>query len=140
MASETFIVVTDDETKPDHHVEVPVEQNNLLLVSTLDAQFPGATGLKYRTDTGAFRGLRVADGYVHPASDSGWGEQSLFVVVVKGKRKLRTCLVFVFYSNDAMLRFSFLQLRRKGRQKTQKALLQRRACTLSRQLIPARVI
>lgn len=83
MASETYIVITDDETKPDHHVEVPVEANNLLLVSTLDAQFPGASGLKYRTDTGAFRGLRVTDGYVHPPSDTGWG-QNPYVVIVKG--------------------------------------------------------
>ena len=83
MAEQTFIIVTDDETRPDHRVEIPVEPNNLLLVSTLEAQFPGATGLKYRTDTGAFRGLRVSEGYVYPPAEGSWGTAP-FIVVSKG--------------------------------------------------------
>lgn len=32
----------------DDAVELPVESDGTLLLSTLSAQFPGATGLKYR--------------------------------------------------------------------------------------------
>ena len=79
-----YIVVTDDETKPDHLVELPVEPDGLLLLSTLDAQFSEATGLKFRAPSGVFRGLRVAEGKVHPP-ESGWETASQYVVVCKGK-------------------------------------------------------
>lgn len=80
-----YIVVTDDESKPDGLVEVPMEDDGTLLVSTLESQFAGASGLKYRAPSGAFRGLRVADGKVQPPPE-GWETARSYVVVCTGEK------------------------------------------------------
>ena len=78
-----YIAVTDDESKPDSLVEIPLEEDGMLLVSTLESQFAGASGLKYRASSGAFRGLRVSDEKVQPPSD-GWEASPNYVVVCTG--------------------------------------------------------
>ena len=45
------------EFENDEPVEVPVEASgDCILLSTLTSQFPGATGLKFRTDDYVWRG------------------------------------------------------------------------------------
>ncbi|XP_065178701.1 TAR DNA-binding protein 43-like [Sycon ciliatum] len=86
-----YIVITDDESKPDSLVEVPLEEDGMLLVTTLESQFAGASGLKYRAASGAFRGLRVADDKVHPPTE-GWETAANYVVVCTAKRKADSSL------------------------------------------------
>ncbi|CAG5124604.1 unnamed protein product [Candidula unifasciata] len=81
-----YIQVVEDES--DEPVEIPSESDGTLLLTTLAAQFPGACGLKYRNpDTGAFRGIRLLDGVLHPP-DGVWGNyQYLAVFPKENKRK-----------------------------------------------------
>ncbi|KAL4234735.1 hypothetical protein ACF0H5_006377 [Mactra antiquata] len=76
-----FVRVTDDEN--DEAIEIPVEddggdQDGTLLLSSLVAQFPGACGLKYRTESGSLRGVRVAQGCLHPPNGE-WGNTTYIV-------------------------------------------------------------
>jgi len=58
---------------------MPCEEDMGLLLSTLSAQFPGACGLKYRTETRSLRGVRVVDGKLQPP-EGGWGN-SVYICV-----------------------------------------------------------
>ena len=93
-----------------HTVELPTEENKTLLLTVLRSQYEGATGLKYKyafidfswvvfyfrshrtsvrivirfrnPNTGAWRGVRISDGVLHPPSE-GWGNGPYVVVVPK---------------------------------------------------------
>lgn len=53
----SYVKVVDEDN--DEPIELPLEFDGNLLLSTLSAQFPGACGLKYRNpDSGTYRGLR----------------------------------------------------------------------------------
>lgn len=82
-----FLQVTEDEGE--EPIELPIEEDGTLLLSTLQAQFPGSCGLKYRsTESRAVRGVRLNEGSLHPpGSTSGWGTQIYFCVFPKGKFK-----------------------------------------------------
>ncbi|KAK3754182.1 hypothetical protein RRG08_028149 [Elysia crispata] len=80
-----YIQVVEEEN--DEPVEIPSEGDGTLLLTTLSAQFPGACGLKYRNpDSGAFRGIRLVDGVLHPP-DGLWGNYQYLAVFPKGKGK-----------------------------------------------------
>lgn len=52
-----YIVVTDHD--PEDAIELPLEEDNSLRLSTLMGQFQSACGLKYKTgESRSFRGLR----------------------------------------------------------------------------------
>jgi len=75
-----YVVVSEDEAG--EGIEIPVEEDGTVLLTTLCAQFPGACGLKFRNpETRAWRGLRLADGRFFPPADTGWGT-TIFVVVM----------------------------------------------------------
>lgn len=81
-----FVRVTDDEN--DEAIEIPTEddggdEDGTLLLSSLVAQFPGACGLKYRSETGALRGVRLANGSLYPPNGF-WGTTSYIVNFPKG--------------------------------------------------------
>ncbi|XP_030369883.1 TAR DNA-binding protein 43 isoform X2 [Scaptodrosophila lebanonensis] len=83
-----FVQVSEEEG--DEPIELPAEEDGTLLLSTLQAQFPGSCGLKYRNmDTKAVRGVRSNEGRLFPPSvDSSWGEYIYFCVFPKeNKRK-----------------------------------------------------
>lgn len=66
-------------------VEIPVEEDGTVLLSTLAAQYPGACGLKFRNpETRAWRGVRLADGRLYPPLDTGWGAATFVTVQPKG--------------------------------------------------------
>ncbi|KAK7497777.1 hypothetical protein BaRGS_00010911 [Batillaria attramentaria] len=79
-----FIQVCEDTS--DEPIEIPSEDDGTLLLTSLAAQFPGACGLKYKADTGAFRGIRLADGVLYPP-DGVWGNTQYIAVFPKNKRK-----------------------------------------------------
>lgn len=71
------------ECENDESIEIPSELDGTLLLTTLSAQFPGACGLKYRNpESGAFRGIRLMDGVLHPP-DGMWGAHSYVSVFPK---------------------------------------------------------
>ena len=75
-----------EEEADDEPIELPSEEDGTMLLSTLTAQFPGASGLKYRNpDTGTLRGLRVFDGRIQ-APDGHWGETLYIAVFPKGEK------------------------------------------------------
>jgi len=68
-----FIQVTDDECAQDGCIELPTEKYGTMLLSTIQAQFPNAIGLKYKTATGNWRGIRLSENILDPPFE-GWGE------------------------------------------------------------------
>jgi len=48
MTAENFVFVCPDELSRDKGVELPQEDDGTLLLSVLQSQFEGATGIKYR--------------------------------------------------------------------------------------------
>lgn len=78
-----YLQVAEDEGE--EPIELPLEDDGTLLLSTLSAQFPGSSGLKFRNpDTKAIRGVRLNEGRLHPPHDDGWGTQIYNCVFPKG--------------------------------------------------------
>lgn len=78
------------EEEGEEAVELPLEDDGTLSLSTLQAQFYGACGLKYRNpDNRAIRGVRLNDNKLHPFSvEAGWGNHIYICVFPKeNKRK-----------------------------------------------------
>lgn len=83
MSVEYLQVAEDEGEEP---IELPTEDDGTLLLSTLAAQFPGSSGLKYRNpDSRAMRGVRLSEGRLHPPPEIGWGSQVFYCVFPKGK-------------------------------------------------------
>lgn len=81
----SYVQVSEDEN--DEPIELPVEDDGTLLLSTLLAQYPGASGLKYKTESRATRGVRLNEGRLHPP-EIGWGTVTFYCVFPKeNKRK-----------------------------------------------------
>lgn len=79
-----YVQVAEEEG--DETIELPIEEDGTLLLSTLQAQFVGTSGLKYRNPlTNATRGIRLSEGRLHPPVDEdGWGAQIYLCVFPKG--------------------------------------------------------
>lgn len=87
MKMSSYLQVAEDEGE--EPIELPSEEDGTLLLSTLSAQFPGSSGLKYRNpETRTMRGVRLVDGRLHPP-ESGWGNNVYCCVFPKGKNHLR---------------------------------------------------
>eukprot|EP00057_Strongylocentrotus_purpuratus_P033001 XP_789716.3 PREDICTED: TAR DNA-binding protein 43 [Strongylocentrotus purpuratus] len=80
------VAATENETDPDSIIELPVEQDGTIMLSTIIAQFPSATGLKYRNpQSQGIRGLRVIDERVYaPRSDGVWEDLIYVATFPKG--------------------------------------------------------
>ena len=77
-----WVAVCQDEN--DEPVEIPTENDGTLALSSVCAQFPGATGLKYRNpDTNTLRGVRMTGETMYPPSEQGWGMYTYFCVRAK---------------------------------------------------------
>ena len=70
--TEWVAVVTDEGDEP---IEIPTESDGTMLLSSLTAQFPGVTGLKFRNpSTNTLRGVRILDNVLYPPNaNDGWG-------------------------------------------------------------------
>lgn len=96
-----YVLVSDEEYG--EAVELPLEDNGTLLLSTLTAQFPGASGLKFRTENNVVRGVRLADFRFH-VPDNEWGKTPYYCVFPKGN-----FIVLNIY-NDVFTFFLFNQI------------------------------
>jgi len=68
-------------------MEFPREENDTVLLSTIQAQFPNAIGLKYRGSSGAWRALRAVEN-VLDAPKGGWGDKVYCLTISEtSKRK-----------------------------------------------------
>lgn len=77
-------VAEDENEEP---IELPCEEDNTVLLTTLSSQFPGASGLKYRNaDTGTMRAVRLVDGRFQAPDGETWtGVDVFYCVFPKGK-------------------------------------------------------
>jgi len=76
MGDSSFVQVVE---KVDGDImELPIENDGSVLLSTLQAQFPTAIGLKYKSSTGGWRGVRAVDN-VLDAPHEGW-EDIIFCI------------------------------------------------------------
>ena len=77
-----YIQIAEEEAE--EPIELPLEEDGTLLLSTLVAQFPSASGLKFRhAETGCFRGIRLVEGRLHPP-EGVWDNQLYIAVFPKG--------------------------------------------------------
>lgn len=72
-----YLQVCEEES--DEPVEVPLEADGSLLLTTVAAQFFGCCGLKFRCAGGTLRGLRLAGDRLFPP-DGGWGHHKYICV------------------------------------------------------------
>uniref|UniRef100_A0A182JIN3 TAR DNA-binding protein 43 n=1 Tax=Anopheles atroparvus TaxID=41427 RepID=A0A182JIN3_ANOAO len=87
MGSTGTVLVAEEQG--DEAMEIPLEEDGTLLLSTLQAQFYGACGLKYRNpESKAIRGVRLSENKLHPFSpESGWGSHVYTCVFPKEKKR-----------------------------------------------------
>jgi len=79
--SEWVAVCADENDEP---VEIPTESDGSLLLTSVTAQFPGATGLKYRNpETNTLRGVRLQGETMFPPTEEGWGLYTYICVRIK---------------------------------------------------------
>lgn len=70
----------DDGTEDTENTEVPIGKDGTLNLTTVQALFPGAIGLKYKNpDTGNMRSLVSEDGAL-VSPEGGWGEHVYLAV------------------------------------------------------------
>ena len=75
-----YIRVAEDEQVPEDAIELPSDEDGTIMLSTIQAQFPASTGLRFRNEeTQTWRGVRLGDGLLYPPP-GGWGD-TLYIVV-----------------------------------------------------------
>jgi len=80
-----YINVVSEEGGGDLY-EFPKEADDTVYLSTIQAQFPDAIGLKYRSESGAWRGLSAKDNVFAPPK-GGWGDITYILTQSDLKRK-----------------------------------------------------
>jgi len=79
--SEWVAVCAEENEEP---VEIPTESDGSLSLSSVAAQFPGASGLKFRNpETNTLRGVRLTGETMYPPTEEGWGLYTYFCVRAK---------------------------------------------------------
>lgn len=73
-----FIKVKDSPDSQEDSIEIPVETEGFILKSTLTSMFPGSCGLKFKTDEGSWRSVRVLNNNFYPAGDK-WNDKITYV-------------------------------------------------------------
>ncbi|XP_055325775.1 TAR DNA-binding protein 43-like [Sitodiplosis mosellana] len=81
-----YVQVAEEEGE--ETIELPIEKDGTLLLSTLQGQFPGTSCLKYRNSvSNAIRGIRLTEGRLYPPSEDGWGNQVYLCAFPKNKNR-----------------------------------------------------
>jgi len=83
---EVFVNIASDEDGD--VMELPAEKNGKILLSTIQAQFPDAIGLKYKSSSGGLRGIRAEDNVLDPPQ-SGWGDAT-YLITTSGALKRKS--------------------------------------------------
>jgi len=73
----SYIKIGDDE-KGTEIIEIPCERDGRLLISSISAQYPGATGIKFRSENGKWRGCRVEGNFIDPP-ENGWVNKNYYI-------------------------------------------------------------
>lgn len=84
----SFVKIAEEEG--DEPMELPIEEDGSLLLTTLMGQFPGACGLKYRNpESLAWRGIRLSDTKLFGPVElsGGWGTQIYITVMPKADKR-----------------------------------------------------
>lgn len=101
-----YIQVAEDESE--EPIELPTEDDSSLLLSTLGAQFPGVSGLKYRAlESRTLRGVRLLEGRFQPPEE-GWGNHIYVCVFPKGVPLVLLTLFYCCASFSEL--YTFLKL------------------------------
>jgi len=74
-----YISIQDDVTGVS--VELPSEKDGTMLLSTIASQFPGAIGLRFKSETGSLRGVRLSEDNVFDIPLDGWGSVDYQIVM-----------------------------------------------------------
>lgn len=86
MSQQVWLPLVGREGDPEP-VEVETEADGTLLLSNVAAQFPGASGLRFRNkETGGLRGVKLQNDLLHPPFDAGWGPGP-YIVITATKRR-----------------------------------------------------
>lgn len=91
-----FVKVAEDESL-ENFIELPTEKFGGMLLSTLQAQFPNAIGLKYKSPSGSWRGIRLSDNTFAPPFE-GWGETVYSITLSKSGELIEQRYNFNFYN------------------------------------------
>lgn len=87
-----YVQVAETEGEGEEAIELPVEEDGTLLLSTLQAQFPETSGLKYRNSvSNTIRGIRLTEGRLHPPKQDGPKEDGLSAKFLKLKIVIYHC-------------------------------------------------
>ena len=74
MSAEWVTVVQEEGDEP---IEIPTESDGTILLTSLTAQFPGSTGLKFRNpETNTLRGVRCSENQLFPPHEDGWSSHT----------------------------------------------------------------
>ena len=68
------------ENEDSDFMEFPKEEDGTVLLSTIQAQFPDAIGIKYKGSSGAWRVIREVDNTL-AAPKGGWGDRVYYLTV-----------------------------------------------------------
>ena len=70
-------------------IEIQTEEDGTLLLSSVTAQFPGTTGLKYRNpENNALRAVKCSpEGVLSAPTKDGWGDHQYFCVKPAGTKR-----------------------------------------------------
>lgn len=102
-----FIKVAESAESMDDSMEIPVEPEGHIPMSTLIAQFSGACGLKFKTERSSWRGVRVVDDKLLPTGDDTWNENIVYVVTYPKSKSLNSS----FLRKGTLAKFA-IQLRK----------------------------
>ena len=87
---EIYIKIADDEKSTNEPIEFLLEDDKTIFLSSISAQYPGASGLKYRNPaTQTIRGLKLVDGKIYmPQSQDLWQDYLYIAAFPNNKRKI----------------------------------------------------
>lgn len=81
-----YLQVAEEENE--QPIELPLERDGTMLLTTVKGVYPGACGIKFRNpETNTQRGVRLVDGSLHPPT-GGWNGSTIYLCVFPLKRKM----------------------------------------------------
>ncbi|KAI0980474.1 hypothetical protein GJ496_002880 [Pomphorhynchus laevis] len=80
-----FVRVVDSENESGEVIEIPIEDDGCILLSTICSHYPNASGLKYLSkESGVWRAVRVVDQKLYPSEGSWADVENYNIVYPKG--------------------------------------------------------
>ena len=89
---QSFVKIAENDSSTSF-MELPKEDDGSLLLSTLTGQFPNAVGLKYKSSSGAWRGIRISDNILD-APSAGWGD-TVYHITLQHSGRVFVCVLCI---------------------------------------------